>query len=178
MAVHRILDRQRIHAGYRAICREASMATIHLKWMTPVLLTRHDEYIYWTDDYARIPETHGLYIFARRHGSNINPIYIGRSRNIRNRIFDHLESNVPLMNRLLHEPNGDRLVLFGVYQPCQGMNPTASIRRAESVLIKDAISNGYDLVNLQGTSILYDELLMDGPVSSRGPFQRTMRLQR
>ncbi len=138
---------------------------LDVRWHAPVRLRRchHDELlIYACDDLDRIPRAHGVYVFGRLFGDNVEPIYIGRAQDLRVRIEQHLLGNVPLMRAIEHRPNGQRVVLAGEWTARPGQREVRVLPLIEAALIKFALAEGYELVNTQGTRTAVHTLSMSG----------------
>ena len=61
---------------------------IDVEWLEPFdLRDGHREgLIYAVEDFDDIPETAGIYVFARLHGKAVSPLYIGRAEDLSRRI--------------------------------------------------------------------------------------------
>ncbi|GAB1406105.1 hypothetical protein MASR1M8_00240 [Thermomonas brevis] len=70
---------------------------IEASWSKPIPLKKDpkDQLIYILN-LADLPDEPGVYVFGRKHGSTVAPIYIGETLSIRGRIKSHLES-LPLV---------------------------------------------------------------------------------
>ena len=138
---------------------------ISVRWLAPVPLrfARHGEpFIYACDHLERIPEDHGFYVFGRRFGENVEPIYIGKAENLRRRVEQHLLRNVPLMRAIEDARNGERVVLVGVWEARRAQQETRVLELVERALIKSALAKGFELVNVQGTRTPVHTLSMSG----------------
>ncbi|MDA8119592.1 MAG: GIY-YIG nuclease family protein [Gammaproteobacteria bacterium] len=128
---------------------------IKLRWVGPFNLVdgAKEHLIYTIPNKGTIPEGPGVYVFSRLYGDNVvEPLYIGKAKNVRDRIPQHLTKNVKLMTRIKNIPlNGSRVLHVGVLEDHQGMPTESAIRIAERALISAAIIKGYELLNLQGT---------------------------
>lgn len=75
-------------------------------WSQPITLTKGRTggpiYVLDLDD---LPETPGVYVFARKHGERVVPIYIGETLSIRSRVKNHLDS-LQRMQAIKSVPNG------------------------------------------------------------------------
>jgi len=101
----------------------------------------------------RLPESSGIYIFARTHGKSFEALYVGKATNIRMRIRQQLESNVRLMKHLKSAHTGKRIILIGVVETKQAQQLHKVLKIIERAFIKRYLAEGHDLVNRQGTRL-------------------------
>jgi hypothetical protein len=159
---------------------------IEFKWKKPVELTRNesdvcsncDEYdkcnlTYCCED-AALPKKPGVYVFARRFGGNITPIYIGKAIELRQRIWQQLEGNVKLMNGVKKFGHGTRILLIGVFQPKRGQKTDKVLPLVEDTLIRHALARGFVLLNSSGTKRPYHTINFSGNLESRRIFPKKM----
>jgi hypothetical protein len=54
---------------------------ICVRWQQPVdLADGSDEgMIYWCSDFEMIPDSSGIYVFARQFGDSVSPLYVGQA---------------------------------------------------------------------------------------------------
>src|SRR6266699_6248523 len=71
---------------------------------------------------------------------------IGRSKNIYNRIWEHLKTTT-LMKRIENGPRGAKMLIIGEYMPQPGQSPEKAIAIVEKALIEHALTEGYELLN-------------------------------
>ena len=84
---------------------------IQLEWARAMLLrdARRDENLIYTVDWAKLPETCGVYVFGRRFGRNFEALYVGQATNgIGARVRQQLK-NLPLMLHLKKAKSGSGL---------------------------------------------------------------------
>lgn len=125
---------------------------LSIKWLAPFQLSakNNDDLIYSIKNLARIPQTAGVYIFARVYGKNVEPAYIGQTLNLQERIRQHLTTNVKLMKKLQKKvPNGARYVYVAQFVPKQGQQAETALRVLEKGLIRAALAEGFTLLALQ-----------------------------
>lgn len=130
--------------------------SIKLEWTGPFKLVdgSRENLIYAIQDKGSIPNEPGVYVFSRVHGDTVEPLYIGKSMDVRARIPQHLKNNVSLMKKMQNKKktrSGDRVLYVGVLRDHQGMPADKAIEVAERALISAAIVEGYKLLNQQGT---------------------------
>jgi hypothetical protein len=146
-------------------------------WGTPVQLrVAASGAIYECPDLDSIPASPGIYIFYRKHGERVSPLYIGRSRNIRNRIKQHLNS-VKLMQAIYEAQSGSRFVIYcePITKPGQDLDKV--LRLLENALIDHAMSEGHDLRQKQGTKPAHHTISFRGNRTSEAIAGRLMRVR-
>ena len=121
----------------------------------------------------QLPTDAGIYVFARKYGTNYSPIYIGKAKNIRARLKTQFKS-LPLMVKVKNwnpeDAEDATLALSGqrVLFIASLVKPTASasidngLRIAERALIEHALTEGHNIVNIQMTKTKYDEITSNG----------------
>jgi len=151
------------------------MLNIHATWANPIELLPGSEknLIYRIGDLGRVPETAGVYVFARRYGSHVVPLYIGETLNLRKRLEEHL-NNVSIMKGIENAPAGKRLYLFARVQTKRGQNIDRVLNVLQRALIEHALSVGHDLLNLQLTKTKLHKIEFQGNRTSEKLFTRTM----
>jgi hypothetical protein len=135
---------------------------LQLIWHKPVKLkeSRPDSDSIYEIDLDRIPETPGVYIFIRQFGNNKNALYIGKAKNLKTRIKQHLNS-VRLMRKIQKEANGSRAVAFGEFISKPGQKADNCISYIERALIRHFLSEGHNLLNISGTRIAKHTITSD-----------------
>ncbi|MBE0507577.1 MAG: GIY-YIG nuclease family protein [Marinospirillum sp.] len=125
---------------------------LSIRWLVPKdLVSAEDEgMIYAATDFDTFPADPGVYIFARRYGDTIEPLYVGKAKNIKKRIAQQL-NNVKLMKSVEIAKNGQRVVLIGVFEKKPNQDIDKALKIIESALIEHCLSWGYDILNHQGT---------------------------
>lgn len=134
---------------------------LHVEWARPVPLRPSRDGISYTVDLARVSDYPGVYIFGRRHGERFEALYVGKSMSIRRRVKGHLNS-VRLMQHIRTAKTGKRVLLVGEYITKPGQRIDKCLALTERALIRNFLSEGHDLVNLQGTLIRRHELESTG----------------
>jgi hypothetical protein len=134
------------------------------------------DFIVVESDEKRIPESPGVYVFARAYGSSYEPIYIGQADDLRARIRQHLKTNVALMRALRESKSGGKVILLGELKTRPGQQSQRVLDIVEPTLIAEAVASGYALVNRQLTSAKFHSLVSTGATRDRGPFLRTYRV--
>ena len=143
---------------------------LNVEWGGPILLrtgTCDDNCIY-TVDLKKLPAAPGIYILARRWGGgSYGALYIGVSRNLRNRIRSQLLGNVRLMEHLRTAKGGKRVVIAGRFIAKPGQRVEKCLRMIERALIRHFLSEAHDLVNKSGTKLRRHEVKSSGKQPKR-----------
>jgi hypothetical protein len=140
---------------------------IKIQWHQPIPLQdgSAEDLIYMVDEkklqawdgYA------GVYMFCRRYGESVIPMYIGRSMNIYNRIWEHLEGQTGVMDSMKAiRQRGEKMLIIGEYIPQPGWSSTKAIAIVERALIEHALTEGYVLLNKAGTKTPTHEVRFSG----------------
>jgi len=124
-----------------------------IKWHAPVALRRSRgvDQIY-ACDLDSIPEDPGIYLFARRLGTRVHVIYVGRAASIRKRIAQQLNT-VKLMMQMHNAPSGTRLVIPGSFIASGSQAHEQCLPILEQAMIDHFMFEGHDLVNINGTNL-------------------------
>lgn len=124
---------------------------ININWERPLSLIdgTHQNRVYTPEDESPLTENPGVYVFARKHGNRIIPLYVGRANNLNVRISQQL-NNVQLMKGIQNSPQGNRLLILGKLRKKPGQNLLKVLRIVESALIEQSLSQGFDILNKQG----------------------------
>ena len=135
---------------------------LNVEWARPVQLkdgTRQN--LIYVVDANRLPPASGIYILARRWGSDLEALYVGKANNIRNRVKGQL-NNLRLMQHLRNAKAGRRIVLAGRIITKGGQRLDKSLALIERALIRYFLSEGHDLVNKQGTRLRHHQVVSSG----------------
>ena len=123
-----------------------------------------------------LPNDAGIYVFARKYSKTVVPMYIGQASNgIRVRIKQQA-NNLSLMEGLKGDKNGDRILLVGLVKRGPGQQLKKVLDVAEQAHIEHALTEGHQLLNIQGTKTKRHEINIIGKKSHAHPFPRTMFL--
>jgi hypothetical protein len=136
---------------------------LNVEWLRPVLLkdgTR--ENLIYTMDPDRLPQSAGIYVFGRRWGrKHFEALYVGKANHLRGRVTGQF-NNLKLMQHLRNAKGGRRIILAGEFIAKPGQQLKKCLTLIERALIRHFLSEGHDLVNLQGTRIRRHEIKSDG----------------
>lgn len=152
---------------------------IDLTWDRPIRLRDGSRVnlIYTCGDLERVASKPGIYIFARRFGQSLAPLYIGQALKLRNRIEQQF-NNVRLMMGLKQAQAGRRILLVARLTLHPGQQKKKVLDIEESALIKHALAEGHDLLNQQGTRTRVHAIRSKGNNSSRQIAPLTMYVER
>jgi len=139
--------------------------TVHVEliWKRPIVLKDGwEDGLLYTCNLERLDTSPGIYVFCRRWGNSFVPIYVGQAKSVRQRINQQF-NNLKLMVALQHSArSGDRILLHGYISGRPGQRVERALNVAERSLIDRALTDGYELVNVQGTKRKLDELICSG----------------
>lgn len=152
---------------------------IELKWEKPFRLKDGSRMslVYRCVGLERASSKPGIYVFARRFGKCVAPLYIGQALRLSNRIEQQL-NNVHLMMGLKQAQAGRRILLIARLMLRRGQRKKKVLDIVESALIKHALAEGHDLLNQQGTRTKVHAIKSKGNNSSRQVAPLTMLVER
>lgn len=154
------------------MCAGGILMKLNMQWHKPRFLKVSKTLIYDCDNFENIPSSGGIYCFARQHGSNIAPLYIGKASNLQSRIKQQLNS-VKLMKGIKNAGNGKRVLIIGEFIAGRGQQQPVCLGILERAFIKQALSEGHDLLNIQGTKMKYHRICSKGT----SVFPRTINVE-
>jgi hypothetical protein len=153
---------------------------ISVEWGKPIKL--HDgtseNLIYRIDNLENLPNGPGVYVFARKFGRNIVPLYIGRAVRLRRRIEQQLLTNVQLMMSIRKAEIGHRILLIGKLDLKPGQKVPKVLSILEPALIEYALAEGHELFNIAGAKTPVDRILSKGNLASRRVAPLRMNIRR
>jgi len=154
------------------------MLNIDATWSKPMPLIddSKNNMIYAVRNITVVPERPGAYLFARRHGSIIAPLYVGETANLRSRLLQHL-NDVRIMKGLEAAPSGERLFLFCEPRFKKGQRQNKVLELLQKTLISHAMSEGWELLNIQLTRIKFHTISFKGNRVSERLAPRRMYVQ-
>jgi hypothetical protein len=141
---------------------------LRIRWQSPIDLVdgSRDDLIYAVTDLDIIPEKPGVYVFARVHSDIVAPLYIGRAKDLKQRIDQQL-NNVRLMRGIERSPKGYRTLYVGEFQPRPAQKSTSALKIIEAALISAAMVEGFELLNVSGTKTLAHSITSTGNREAR-----------
>lgn len=147
---------------------------IKIEWTAPLTLKKDPSLIYSESVLDVIEDGAGVYVFARKFGDAITPLYVGKASNLRGRIKQQL-NNLRLMKQVQDwNKNGARVLLLG-YLKLHGAQDEAKVLNiVERALIEHGLAEGHPLVNVQGTKKPVHTLTFRGNRSSEQVAPREM----
>lgn len=137
---------------------------IEFNWDKPIELKKDlSGKLHYIMDYDALPDGPGVYVFARKHGSALEAIYVGQALNIRSRMKSHTKHGIVLMKHIMDQAkNGRRLVFFSQCKIRKNANLKDALKIAEKALIRKFVASGNDLINIKGKKISYHEVIFNG----------------
>jgi hypothetical protein len=152
---------------------------IALKWEKPIRLRdgSTQNRIYFCRGTDKFPRKPGVYVFARKFGKNIFPLYVGQASRLKGRIEGQF-NNLRLMVGIKNAPAGNRILLIARLYLKRGQQMNKVLDIVESALIKNALAQGHDLLNQQGTKTRVHVIRSVGNSSSRQIAPLTMFAER
>lgn len=152
---------------------------ITIIWHKPFRLRSgaKDNLIYACDEIDRIPESAGIYVFARKYGQSQIPLYVGQASDLRKRLDQQL-NNARLMMGLKNAASGRRLILIAELSLLPGQQERKVLDIVERTCIKFTLSYGYELLNKQGTKTRVHTVSSKGRKRFHNPFLRKMNIER
>lgn len=130
----------------------------------------------FTTDVQKLPKKPGVYIFARKWGSDAEALYVGKADDIRGRINQQF-NNHRLMNYLDKAANGSRVVYAGVFSPKKGQQLKKCLPLIERALIRYFVANNHKIANRQGTK-LQEHTIYSMGFSPRGILENKISIER
>jgi hypothetical protein len=100
------------------------MLNIEGRWSAPINLVSDPRLIYECPEKNGVPKASGVYVFARRFGNSLVPVYIGEAADLRARLRQHLKGSVQLMKALNDAPSGARVFCIAKSSPKKGKTRT------------------------------------------------------
>jgi hypothetical protein len=141
---------------------------IAVRWQDPVELHdgSHLNLIYSCLDLECIPNNPGVYVFARKFGAAIAPLYVGQALSLRSRICQQF-NNLRLMKSVENAAIGHRIILIGQLLLRPGQRAEQVLDIVEQALIEHFMAEGFELLNRLGTRIPKHSIQFGGHRLSR-----------
>lgn len=135
---------------------------IDVRWLPPLELRdgSADNMIY-DCEWDSLPDHPGIYVFARRFGDTVTPLYVGKALSLRGRVRQQL-NNARLMMGVANSKIGPRVILPAEVTTFFAKNTARALLLVERTLIEYYLTQGYELHNVQGTRIAADEIAFSG----------------
>jgi hypothetical protein len=131
---------------------------LEVDWDDPVLLRPVPRQGPMYDvDLSTLPDTAGVYVLGRKWGTGFEALYVGKALNIRARIKGQL-NNLRLMQHLHGARTGARVIVAGRLVAKRGQQVERCLPIVERAFIRHFLSDGHDLVNVQGTLLRQHEI--------------------
>jgi len=129
---------------------------LQVEWDPPSAMRRLRSLTYKLD-LERIPDVPGVYVFGRRWGDSFEALYVGKAKNVQARVKGQL-NNLRLMTHIRDAKAGNRVVMAGSIITRPGQQIDKCLTLVERSLIRYFLSEGHDLVNIQGTQLRRHEI--------------------
>jgi hypothetical protein len=141
---------------------------LNIKWHKPIKLHNgsKENLIYRINDLSILSDIAGIYMFCRKYGKSLTPLYIGKAENIAMRIKQQLNST-KLMKGIENALNGEKVLLVGEFISKSGQNAKTSIAIIEKALIEHSLSMNYEILNVQGTKTQTHSIMFSGYSSAK-----------
>ncbi len=150
---------------------------IAVDWDAPVhLIKSKDKARIYELNLEELPTGPGIYVFARRWGTEFEALYVGRSKSLRSRVKGHLNS-LKLMSHIRDAKNGKRVIFTARLAPRPGQQIDKLLALTERALIRHFLAEAHDLVNIQGMRIRRHEFFSQG-LKSKNFVPELMYLER
>jgi hypothetical protein len=150
---------------------------IEAVWSKPIkLYEANSGASYACPDLETIPEGPAVYIFGRKHGKSLMPLYIGKALNLRQRMGQQFDS-IKLMLKLKEAANGGRFLIYCVPSLKRGQKASKVIKVMEDALIARALAKGCELRQKQGTLRPNHAINFSGNRTSEAVAGRFIRLR-
>lgn len=147
-------------------------------WSQPIQMKKDSKgKLIYTVDLDSLPASPGVYVFGRKHGVTIAPIYIGETLSIKARVKNHLDS-LPLMRAIEDASSGGRFLLYCTVRAGSLEKAKKHIKVIERALILHAQAEGHELFNKKGTKLPTDAISFTGNRTSEAIAPRTMLIKR
>jgi hypothetical protein len=149
---------------------------IDIQWMPRIVLSKASKGFLdsvGAFDISRIPRTAGVYVFARQHGQNIEPIYVGKALDLQLRVSQQL-NNLKLMKAVNDSKTGSRVLLIGEVLIKRGQNKEKVVKLLERSHIEAAQAAGHPIVNVQGARPKTHAVRIVGKKPRNHPFERNI----
>ncbi|WP_339137220.1 MAG: GIY-YIG nuclease family protein [Candidatus Electrothrix sp. GW3-4] len=136
---------------------------LEIKWHQPASLEDGDDenLIYSVDGLEEWEDLPAIYMFCRNYGGVLVPLYIGRSKNVGQRIKQHLNTT-RMMKSIQKAPKGEKVLVIGEFIPKPGQSIDSSLKILEKTLIEHALTEGYELINKSGTKTPVHTISLSG----------------
>ena len=134
---------------------------IHWQRKLKMVPMRSDE-VEYDFDLDPIQDLPGVYIFLRKHGSVLSPLYVGKTTSLRRRMtqYRNLQGDhaIQIMEAVRDAENGTRWLVFGEFNTKRGQQEDRLLEIVERAFIAHYLAQGHVLINTQGTRIPINEI--------------------
>jgi hypothetical protein len=146
-------------------------------WSQPIQMKKDPKgKLIYIVDLNSLPATPGVYVFGRKYGKAIAPIYIGETLSIKGRVNNHLKS-LPLMKAIENASSGSRFLMYCTVKAGSQEKAKRHIKVIERALILHAQAEGHELFNKKGTKLPTDTISFTGNRTSEAIAPRAMLIK-
>jgi hypothetical protein len=131
---------------------------IEIFWHNPTDLLEGKNGLTFSVDNQHIPDEPGCYVFFNEYGNSKSMIYIGKATSLRERINHQFKTNVKLSNFIKDYGRGYKRVICCTIQSKSGQRIERILTIVEKNLIRQALTSGHELINIQGSKIYFHEI--------------------
>lgn len=151
---------------------------ISAAWSQPITLKKSKSTrLIYELDIDNLPAVPGVYVFGRKFGGKVIPIYIGETISVRGRVKGHLNS-LALMREIENAPKGERFFMYCTVKTNSLERAKTQVKILEKALILHAQTDGHVLFNKRGTKLPTDEIAFTGNRTSECLAPRVMLIKR
>jgi|ERR1700722_9144209 hypothetical protein len=139
---------------------------LRLTWHKPVQLrkARAGSTFIYDLDLSNAPSKPGVYIFMRRFGKRLSPLYVGKAGNLKVRMGQQLNA-LRLMKGIQNAAIGSRAVVFGEFLARPGQKEGKCLLMIEKALIRHFLLEGHELLNVLGARIATRHMVTSSKVT-------------
>ena len=150
---------------------------INASWSEPIRLRKSKASgLFNQINLESLPAEPGVYVFARKYGNKLIPIYIGETLSIYHRIKTHMNS-LALMTAIKDASNGARILIYCTVDTNNRDKAKKYIKIIENALIIHSQSEGHELFNKMGMKRPTDSVHFSGNTLSKTIAPNTMRIR-
>jgi len=148
---------------------------LSVTWHSSIRLPTPVSRLHKLFDLDTLPREPAIYLFARRFGSRLEVLYVGKATSLRSRIKQQL-NNLRLMQAIDDAPIGNRMLIYGTLNCRPGQRVSTVLNIVETALIGHLTENHHQLSNKLGTKLPVDVISFDGNLLARRAIGRELRI--
>ena len=152
---------------------------LNITWYQPIPLLdgEKQDLIYTAKNLEEWDGVPGVYMFCRVFDGEIFPLYIGKAENIAGRLRQHFKTSINLMKRIKKAAKGAKVVIPGEFTPKPGQSTKKCLTIIERALINHALTEGNELLNVQGTKTPTNRIKFSGFLGARNITGQTLNAE-